>query len=135
MKNPTLREHLNNILPILGVVALLMAIIGMSATFQGCATTQTNLTPDQQKRAIVDAAAEALTAKWEQSLMWRSLKGPEADQLFEEKIRPAFKLAAQSLSDANELVQVEICTPQQIAAMVNQAMTKLLTVLTEQGVL
>jgi len=39
MKNPTLKEHLRNILPVLGVIAAIMAVVLMSSTFNGCGST------------------------------------------------------------------------------------------------
>lgn len=111
------------IIPVLLVLALV-----------ACPAVQTNLTPDEQNRAIISAAQTELGNLWDQALAYKVQRAGAFDKTFEAVVRPAYLLTVDAIGHAANVAE-HGGSPAELSRTIKDAIAFFVEVLAEQGVL
>lgn len=89
-------------------------------------------TPDEQKRIIIDQAQSQLETFFDVGKQYVMLH-PQHQTVWKEKIVPAFKVANETIKMATIMARTDMYTPEQVKAMMQVEINKVLMFLIDIG--
>lgn len=112
---------------VFGVLVVVFALM-----FSGCGLLS-GLTRDEKARLITDGWQETLGDLWTEGKAYIA-EHPQHQELWKEKVVPAFDIANTTLKDIIDLAQKEDITPQEVEDMMGPLLKKIYGYMAQLGI-
>ncbi len=99
-----------------------------------CATTTVQLTKDQEARILLNGIQVNLSTLFDTAKAL-VVASPKYQDVWKNKVNPAFDLANKTVKDALDLAKKGQYTPADIQAKVNPFITRLIVLLAQEGII
>jgi len=107
-------------------------LIALIVVFSGCSLLS-GLTRDEKARLITDGWQETLGDLWTEGKAYIA-EHPQHQELWKEKVVPAFDIANTTLKDIIDLAQKEDITPQEVEDMMGPLLKKIYGYMAQLGI-